>query len=792
VKALDRKLLREVRGHLGMLLAVTGIIAVGVGCMVTLASAYLNLSEAKTLYYAQCRMADFSIELKKVPLSELLRLAALPEVAEIRPRIQQIVTVDLDGVSEPLNGQVLSLPDARQSMINDIVIRQGSYFTDRRANEVIVNEAFAGYHRLRPGQWIRLLMNNQQQELFVVGTAISSEFVYLLGAGSITPDPKRFGVFYIKQSFAEESFDFKGSANQVLGRLSAAAHGSPREVLRRAEQMLEPYGVFTTTPLEEQMSNKFLSQEIQGVRSFAVISPCMFLGVAALVLNVLLSRLAQQQRMVIGTLKALGYSDLQVSWHFLKFGLMVGVSGALVGCAAGYWMATGMTAMYHQFFQFPALESRLRWNLFALGTAVSLTCAAVGSLYGSRSVLRLRPAEAMRPAQPRSGGRVFLERIGWLWGSLTSAWRMVLRNLLRARVRTLASIFAAAMGGSVMVNGFMMQEAMKYMIDFQFRKIMRNDLELSFKDERGVEAVEEAARLPGVDYTEPTLSVACKFTHGSHEKKGSVTGLVPHARLTVPRDLASRPIRIPTHGLAMSRRMAETLHVARGDLVGVEPIKGDRRLQYVPVEAIADSYLGMYVYADIHYLSHLVGEELATSGVQLATDHNARHRDALLHELKQLPALQSVTARADMIATLEDTIIKNQTVIINLFVVFTGIVFFGSILNGSLVSLAERQRELATLRVLGYSPYEVGRLLLRESLITTILGALLGMPLGYALTMTIAASYASDLFRLPLVAPMGMWTKTLLLAIAFGLLTHIVVQKQVNTMDWLDALKTKE
>ncbi|MGA2254273.1 MAG: ABC transporter permease [Thermoguttaceae bacterium] len=234
---------------------------------------------------------------------------------------------------------------------------------------MIVNEAFAGYHRLRPGQWIRLLMNNQQQELFIVGTAISSEFVYLLGAGSITPDPKRFGVFYVKHSFAEDMFDFKGSANQVLGRLSAAAHGSPREVLRRAEQMLEPYGVFSTTPLEEQMSNKFLSQEIKGVRSFAVISPCMFLGVAALVLNVLLSRLAQQQRMVIGTLKALGYSDLQVSWHFLKFGLAVGISGALVGCVAGYWMATGMTAMYHQFFQFPSLESRWQPVRQPLGVA---------------------------------------------------------------------------------------------------------------------------------------------------------------------------------------------------------------------------------------------------------------------------------------------------------------------------------------------------------------------------------------------------------------------------------------
>jgi putative ABC transport system permease protein len=230
---LDRKLRREFRGHAGMLLAVMSIIAVGVACLVTLATSYYNLSESKKLYYAQCQMADFSIELKKVPLSELDEMAAWSEVASIRPRIQYSAAVDLEGVLEPLNGVVLSLPDRKQPIINDIVLRQGGYFTDRRDNEVIVNEAFARSHRLQPGQWIKLILNNQQQELFIVGTAISSEYVYMLGGGAIIPDPKKFGVFYLKQSFAEEVLDFKGSANQVLGRLSASAGGDSREVRRR-------------------------------------------------------------------------------------------------------------------------------------------------------------------------------------------------------------------------------------------------------------------------------------------------------------------------------------------------------------------------------------------------------------------------------------------------------------------------------------------------------------------------------------------------------------------------------
>jgi putative ABC transport system permease protein len=792
MKTLDRKLLREFRGHLGMLLAVTSIIAVGVACLVTLASSYLNLSAAKRLYYAQCRMADFSIELKKVPLAEVNRLAELPEVAELRPRIQHYVTVDLDGVAEPLNGQVLSLPDRRRPVINDIVIRRGSYFTDRRDNEVIVNDKFAREHRLQPGQWIRLLLNDQQQELFIVGTAISSEFVYLLGSNSITPDPKRFGVFFLKQSYAEDVFDFKGSANQVLGRLSAAARGSPQEVLRRAENMLSDYGVFTTTPLEDQMSNRFLSQEIQGLRSFGMITPCMFLAVAAMVLNVLLSRLAQQQRTVVGTLKALGYSDLQLFWHFLKFGLAVGAFGGFLGCGLGWWLAKGMTAIYRTFFEFPELHSRFHWSVYATGLLVSIACAALGSVRGSRAVLRLRPAQAMRPNPPRRGGAVFLERFGWLWRSLGSGWRMVLRNVLRSRLRTAACVFAAAMGASLLVNGFMMQLSLEHLVDFQFRRVMRSDVDLAFKDERGQDALSEAARLPGVDCAEPTLSVACTFINGSHRKKGSVTGLLPNARLTIPRDRHARPIRVPDHGLTFSRTLADALHVKPGDLVGVEPIKGRRRLQYVPVAEISDSYLGASVYANIGYLSRLVDEELAVSGAQLAVDRNPAHRDALYRELKQLPALQSVTARADMIKSLEDTVLENQRIVIGLLVLFAGVMFFGSILNASLVSLAERQREIATLRVLGYTSWEIGSLLLRESMITTTLGTLLGMPLGYLLTVAIAETYASDLFRMPIVASGGLWMLTMACAVAFGLITHVFVQRAINKMDWLDALKTLE
>ncbi len=792
MSVLDRKLRRELRASWLLLLAIVSIIAVGVSCYVTMGSAYNNLRATKRRYYRQCRMADFWIDLKKVPLAEVERLAELPGVAEIRPRIQFYATVDLEEVVKPLNGLILSLPDRQEPVINGIVLRRGGYFTQRRENEVIVNEAFAAHHGLEPGERIHLLLNNRRQELFVVGTALSSEFVLLLPPGGLAPDPEHFGVFYLKQSYAEDVFDFNGAANQVMGRLAPGSRQSPRELLARAEAVLSPYGVFSTTPLEDQPSNKFLGLEIEGLRVFAVIMPCIFLAVAALVLNVLLRRLAEQQRTVVGTLKALGYSDGQVFFHFLKFALAVGLGGALAGCALGQWLANGLTYMYNQVYEFPDLVSRFYPSLFFISLLVSLGCAVVGSLQGTRAVLRLQPAEAMRPKPPKKGGAVLLERVTWFWSRLSSGWRMVLRGVIRARLRTIAGVFAAAMGASLLVNALMMNDATWYLIDYQFKWILRSDVDLTFKDEQSEDALSEAARLPGVDRAEPILNVACTFFNGPYRKKGAITGIAPDALLTVPRDTEAAAVPVPPSGVIMTRKMAELLHVEPGDVVTIEPIKGLRRKRQVPVLRIADSFFGTPVYADIHYLSRLVNEELPLNGVQLATDRTPAHTEALYRRLKQMPAIEGVSARRDMVRNIEEMLAENMRVSIVLMILFAGVVFFGSILNASLISLAEREREVATLRVLGYGPWQIGTLLLRESMIVTLVGTLLGMPLGYVLSVLISEMYDTELFRFPVVATPGTWIWTVVLAVLFGLSAHLFVQRTIHRMDWLEALQAKE
>ncbi|MEK6239787.1 MAG: ABC transporter permease, partial [Planctomycetales bacterium] len=430
--------------------------------------------------------------------------------------------------------------------------------------------------------------------------------------------------------------------------------------------------------------------------------------------------------------------------------------------------------------------------LYVVGTTISLVCAGLGTLQGARRVLQLQPAESMRPKPPAKGGTVLLERIGWLWRRLDVKWRIAARSVSRNRARSAVGIFAASMGAALMMNGLMMTESVNYLIEFQFEKVLQSDVDLTFKGERGRDALRESSRLPGVDYAEPVLNAAVTFRNGSHKKRGAITGLIPGARLTSPRDQAGRRLRIPQTGLVMGAATAKALRVGPGDFVTVRPVKGLRRERRARIVKVAQGYLGMSCYADLHFLSRLLDEEFAMTGVQLQVRPDPAARARLFHQLKRTPALEGYTARENVIKNLKSTLVDMNNAAITVLIFFAGTIFFGSTLTASLISLAERRRETATLLTLGYEPWTVGGVFLREGLVVNLIGAAAGLPLGYLLTLVMAETYATDLARLPVIAPPRVWLWTLGLGVLFSLASHVFVQRSILRMDLLDALKTQE
>ncbi|MDD4735994.1 MAG: FtsX-like permease family protein, partial [Kiritimatiellae bacterium] len=520
--------------------------------------------------------------------------------------------------------------------------------------------------------------------------------------------------------------------------------------------------------------------------------PALFLAVAAMVLNVLMTRIAQQQRTIVGTLKALGYSNRLIFTHYIQFGITVGFAGGLGGWAIGWWMSGYMTHMYQAVFEFPSLANTFYPGIMAAAMLISVVFAILGTLHGVKTVARLNPAEAMRMPAPPAGGAVFLERFPRLWKKFDFRWQMILRGVLRNRVRTLISILAAALGASIVVVAMGLVDSMNKMISFQFDKIVKSDFTLSFRDEAGGDAELEVRRMPGVLHAEAVFHVPGTFEQGSHWKKGVITGLPSGGTLTVPHSANGEAVPVPPVGLLMTRRMADQLQLNEGDLLRFTPVRGLRTPHEVRVVKIISSMLGMAVYADYTYLNHLMGESDALSEIQMKTAFTPAELNTFYRRLKESPRIQAVHSIREQKAAITRQFQASMQGMAVMLVIFAAVIFFGSILNGSLIALAERNREIATFRVLGYTPMDVGTIFLRENLLLNLIGTVVGMPLGYLLLYGMCSQFANDAFIFPTYVRGVTWINTFVLAFLFVLGAQLVVRRSILKMDWGEALSMKE
>lgn len=788
---LHRKLLRDLYSARALLIAVTAILGLGVSAYVANLSLYYNLEYSRRSYYAQSRMADFWINMERIPHSEIERLQRVPGVSELRTRIFMPVTVDLESVERPLTGTIISMPEEPRPVINNLVMRQGSYFTQRRRDEVIISDSFATSHDLRPGDRLHVLLNDKRQELYIVGTAIGAEFIFATAPGTMIPDKAGYVVLYVKQTFAEEATDLEGAANQLVGLVTPEYKDRPQQVLDQLERSLESFGEANTIPLNDHASHMQLTSDLKGLRTINLIVPSVFLAVAALILDVLMVRLTQQQRTVVGMLKATGYSNQQLLVHFLQFGGVVGALGGLLGAAFGFWLAGFMLNLFRTFYEFPRIINRPYPGIVFGCVALGVTIAVLGTLRGAYQVMKLRPAEAMRPKPPEVGRRIWFEEWPWFWRRLGFRWQMVLRGIFRHRLRVFTSVFASMMGSALILQTQQVDDSFTELLDFTFERLLVSDMDLSFESEVSYGGFLETRRLPGVDYAEPTLSVGCTFYQGHYRKRGAVQGIVPQARLTVPRNQAGDAVRIPSRGLVLTRRLAEILHVQPGDRIEFVPMKGDRRRIQAPVAQIVESFVGTACYADYHYLNGLIGEESAVSSVQALLDTDRQAVRNFYRQLKATPKLEGFSALREQKSQLEE-MLKPLKVVNRFLIGFAGLLFCGGIVTSSLISLAERRQEIATLRVLGYQPAQIGGIFLRESLIVNTLGILLGLPVGFAFAYFIIQYVGTDMTRLPFVLERETWYTTVLLGYAFTFVGYLPVYRAVRRLDWIAALNVNE
>jgi len=787
VSALNRKLLRDLWHMRSQALAVAMVMAAGVAMYVAYLSNFDSLQRTLTAYYDDQRFADVFVSLKRAPERLTTRIRAIEGVEIADTRVVVGVTLDVPGMDEPAAGLLVSVPVDARPALNDVFLRSGRWPEAGRSEEVIASEAFCIEHGFEPGAEVAAIINGRRRQLRIVGIALSPEYIYSSPPGEMLPDDRRYGVFWMERRALAAAYDMEGGFNQLSLALTPGA--SEREVIDRVDQLLTPYGGLGAIPRAQQFSAWTIANELTQLQTFGFFVPALFLCVAAFILNIALARALALQRPQVAALKALGYANGQLAWHYLKWAMAIALTGGIVGVAAGAWLGSGMIGLYNQYFRFPALAYELSTQVIGGALLISLVAAVLGAGSAVARAVRIPPAEAMRPEAPVRYRRSVLERVG-LHNHLRPPARMVLRTLERQPVRTAASILGIALAGGILFVGFVFIDAMTALIDTEFEQRMRQDVTVTFVEPRSAAALHDLEHLPGVMRVEPARTVPVRLRAGHRERTLAITGLPITTTLSRVIDQSGSQLAMPAEGLLVSSMLAQVLAVGAGDDITVEVLEGARPVVLVRVAALVEDNMGLQAYMDVDGLHRLMREGGAVSMAYLQVDQ-AMLGD--LHaQLKLVPAVAGVALTEAMRQSFQDVMAENLNLQILINVVFAGIIACGVVYNAARISLSERSRELASLRVLGFTRREISGILLGELAAVTAVALPVGSLVGYGLSRLIVGSLTSEVYRIPLVVEPSTIAWGWIVIATAATLSGLVVRRRLDQLDLVAVLKTRE
>ena len=785
--ALNRKLLRDLWQMKAQALAIAMVVASGVAMFVMYLSTFSSLRATQQSYYEQQRFADVFASLRRAPLSLAADVAAIPGVSAVEARVVANVTLDLEGMVEPATGRLVSIPATRRPRVDDLFVRRGRWIEPGRSDEVLASEAFVIAHGLAPGDHVRAVINGRLRRLTIVGVALSPEFIYSIRPGELIPDDRRFGIFWMEREALASAFDMEGGFNDLV--LDLAPGTSSEAVVERLDRLLEPYGGLGAIPRALQLSHWTVENELAQLQSFGFLLPLIFLTVAAFILNVALTRALALQRPQIAALKALGYSNRELGWHYLKWALAIGAIGVAIGVLGGAGLGSTLIDLYNRYFRFPVLLFRVPAGVVAGATALTLVAAGLGAIGAVLRAVRIPPAEAMRP-EPPSGYRRGAIETRFVARRLGTAGRMVLRNVSRHPLRAAASIFGISFAVAILMIGFVFSQAIERLILTQFWDAERQDVTVNFVEPRSERARYELARLPGVIAVEPQRTVPVRMHAGHHERYLAVTGVPDTQRLKRIVDREGRPTELPPSGLVLSKILAQVLDIRPGDTVTLDVLEGHRPVRTMIVTGVVDDIMGLSAYMNAGALHDVMRESDVVSGALLVVD--AAEEERLSRELKALPAVAGVGFKRAVLRNFRDVMAANMNLSIGINLLFASIIAFGVVYNAARVSLSERSRELASLRVLGFTRGEISLILLGELAVLTLASLPAGALFGYMLAALIVGSIESEVYRFPLYVSTQAVAQSFLGIVGAATVSGLLVRRRLDQLDLVAVLKIRE
>jgi putative ABC transport system permease protein len=787
MRQLERKLLRDIQHLKGQMLAVTAVVLCGVAIFVSMSNVKYSLETSRSDYYSRYRFADLFVQLKRAPASMLETVRRIPGVATVSSRIVTNVTIDVPGLDEPATAQLVSLPARGDPGLNGVYIASGRLPDPSRPEEVIVSRPFMKANRLKPGDHIGAVINGRWKRLRIVGSGLSPEYIYEVQPGAFFPDNRRFGVFWMGRKALESALDMSGAFNDLSMSLSHGA--SEKEVIRHLDRMFARYGSLGAYGRDQQLSDRFIADEIRVLGMEITVLPTIFLAVAVFLLNVVLQRLVSTQRDQIALLKAMGYSDEDIGLHVLGFALLPAVAGVILGTGFGAWLGSALLKLYGEVYNFSRLVYVFRMENALAAILLSFGAAVSGALAAARRAVMLPPAEAMRPESPAIFRPGLLDdpRIS---RRLPVPLRIIVRNIERHPFKSALSVTMISLSIAILVSGRYSYDSVERMSEVEFGIRHREDVTVIFNEPMPPSTAFSFTSMPGVLEAEYYREEPVRLVSRYRSRQQTLRGLQKTGGLQRIVGSSGNPAKLPEHGLLLTSTLADLLGVRPGELLRVEFLQGARRSVEVPVAGTIDEIIGLSAYLRLDELNRLAGDGGALNAAVLKID--GAKRTALYDRFKQTPGIGGIMMLQALRRSFDEMIAKSMNTSTFVLTAFACVLSFAMIYNGARITLSERARELSSLRVLGMTKREIAVILLGEQAIFCFAAIPVGFLIGIVLSVLLAYALSSELYRMPLVFTAINFLFAFAVMVTVAIVTGLIVGRRLHKLDLIAVLKTRE
>lgn len=788
MRSLNRKLVRDVWRTRAQVSSIAMVLAGGVLCVMSIRGASSSLERARDDYYVSAHFADVFATLTRAPNEVATRLAAIPGVARVATRVVKDVRLDVPGLDRPATGRLIALPvaGAATERINSIDVLRGRAIAPGADDEVLVNGRFMEANHLSLGDTLTAVINERRARLAIVGIGAAPDYLFEEAGGGMANDDRSFGILWAPNELVSYATGMRGAFNDVAIKLRS--DGREAEVIVAVDSLLARYGGRGAIGRKDQLSNRVVKNELQQLGVMGMAFPAFFVAVAAFLAGTVLTRLVATEREQIAVLKAFGYTNGAVARHYLAYAAIAVALGIAIGAGLGVWLGRRFTGLYADVLRIPGLHFRIDWVAMTIALAVLSLATLAGAVRAVLGAARLAPATALQEPAPARYRTLLLDRLG-LGAVLPAAARMVLRSLERRPSRALLGAAGVAAALGLMSGSLSLYDASRRMIDVQFRIGHRETLAVQLISSVPASVRSSFDALPGVSKVELTQAIPVRLHHAGRARTLGLTGLEAGGALHRLVDVEGRTRDVPRDGVAISASLAAALEARVGDTLRAELLE-QLVTRPLVVSAVLDELMSPNAYLELDALGRLTGDGPVANGIYLQL--SAPPTAALFARLRAMPRVGGVTSRTAMLDRFDRMMGRSFRVTAVLVVAFAAIIAIGVVYNGARIALSERGRELASLRVLGFTTREVGTLLLGEQAILAVLAVPLGWFLGWMLSLYLARAFESEQYQVPLVVRTQTYAWGTLVVLLASALAGALMYRRAARLDLVAVLKTRE